>query len=206
MAGLSREILRLNQTLRLRHERTGQESRQAAELSRRVPASSLPAWLRAGERCCYVSQSRGDSHSVQVKRIDGKEQTVTIVFESDGKTWKKVRFADLGGKMGDGALRPVFKGPEQVSTVAGPPPQAGTPSTRPRPRAVEAISSDEDVASVPTAAPAGRGKPAKVAMPSAATMLVPRAVALRRQQAASTSSVLGPTQGPEEPDLKRRRR
>jgi len=196
MAGLNRDILRLNRTLRLGPGRTGQENHKAGEI--RIPASALPSWLETGAKCCYVSKTRGDTHSVKVLKIDSKQQTVTIVFEQDRRTWKKVPFSECA-KTGDGTLRPVWKAPEQVATCSGPPSQSSAPAGSPgtalgqprRTQAVEDIASSDEGEVAPVLLDAAV-PPLQAKGPAASSLLVPRTVVLAktRKAAASQSSAV----------------
>mmetsp|Transcript_82160 Transcript_82160/g.190787 ORF Transcript_82160/g.190787 Transcript_82160/m.190787 type:complete len:236 (+) Transcript_82160:76-783(+) len=117
MAGLNRDLLRLNNILRMKR---GQESAVAAESQHvRIPASSLPQWLKLGAKCCYMSKTTGGMHTVKVQKIDERQQMVTVVFEQDKKNGKKVPFAECS-KMGDGTLRPVWKASTQQVVAAAP--------------------------------------------------------------------------------------
>lgn len=195
MAGLNRDILRLNSVLRLRR---GQETQKAAGISHaRIPAAALPEWLKAGTRCCYVSKTRGDTHSVKVQKIDDRHQTVTIFFEQNRQIWKKVPFSECT-KTGDGTLRPVWKAPPQVATCAGPPAQASTSDSSSKAASglaqvsqlVEDIPSSDEGKASPLPRKAAL-QSTRCSGPAAPSMLVPRAVALGSRRKATPA--MGPT-------------
>lgn len=199
MAGLNRDLLGLNRALRLR---SGQES-QVAPATRRQ-AASLPEWLKPSSRCCYVSKSNGSTHSVKVKKIDERQQAVTIVFEQDPRTWKKVPFSECS-KLGDGTLRPVWKGSSQVSTCAGPPKASERPSagaapsvaaaaTAPAVHIVDDASGDESAGGALGPYPQDAELLPWPTGPPLNGMLVPRAVTLANSRRASAPQI-----GPEGP-------
>mmetsp|Transcript_83095 Transcript_83095/g.164842 ORF Transcript_83095/g.164842 Transcript_83095/m.164842 type:complete len:262 (-) Transcript_83095:37-822(-) len=199
MTGLNRDLLRLNRALRLR---SGQESQFAPATKRQ--AASLPEWLKPGSRCCYVSKSSGSTHSVKVKKIDERQQAVTIFFEQDPRTWKKVPFSECS-KLGDGTLRPVWKGSAQVSTCAGPSqaperpsasvgPSAVATSTAPAVHIVDDASGDELTGSALGPYPQAPELPPWPTGPPLNGVLVPRAVTLANSRRASAPQI-----GPEGP-------
>lgn len=191
---MNRDVLRLNNVLRFQR---GQEKLFAAPT--RIPASTLPEWLRLGARCCYVSSS-GGMHNVRVQKVDEAKQTVIIIFEEDPRNGKKVPFAEIT-KSGDGTLRPVWKASQQAATCAPPPgglrptgggagkATAASTAGPPAQRQVEDIPSSGDEG----AAPAASAPVATVPAPA----FVPRVVALQKQAPQKVEA--GPVQGPELP-------
>lgn len=151
MAGLNRDLLKLNTILKMNR---GQENSFAAATTHaRIPASALPAWMKIGARCCYVSKSSG-MHSVKVQKIDEKKQLVTVVFEADSNSGKQVPFHECS-KTGDGTLRPVFKAGQSSAASTSAPlvapskPQATVPVARSEVEAKKPRSADpvEDLVS-----------------------------------------------------------
>mmetsp|Transcript_61714 Transcript_61714/g.191124 ORF Transcript_61714/g.191124 Transcript_61714/m.191124 type:complete len:263 (-) Transcript_61714:10-798(-) len=199
MAGLNRDLFRLNNILRMNR---GQESSFAAESQHvKIPASALPQWLKPASRCCYVSKTTGAMHNVKVQKIDERSQTVTVVFEADAKNGKKVPFAECS-KMGDGTLRPVWKANQQV---AGPAPApAGTKAearaeapARPAKAAtseVEDIVSSGDEGKEPELPPLPPLPPSPEAEKPRQLHFLPRAVALGGKKAPAT---IGPAPRPD---------
>eukprot|EP00933_Yihiella_yeosuensis_P054186 TRINITY_DN52576_c0_g1_i1.p1 TRINITY_DN52576_c0_g1~~TRINITY_DN52576_c0_g1_i1.p1 ORF type:complete len:181 (-),score=22.98 TRINITY_DN52576_c0_g1_i1:85-555(-) len=86
-----------------------------------IPASALPEWVKVGSMSCYVSQSNGETHTVKIKTIEERKQTVLIVFEADKRIWKRVPFSGIS-KTGDGMLRPVWKAPAVAAPGCAPRP------------------------------------------------------------------------------------
>mmetsp|Transcript_124840 Transcript_124840/g.249293 ORF Transcript_124840/g.249293 Transcript_124840/m.249293 type:complete len:166 (+) Transcript_124840:84-581(+) len=80
----------------------------------------LPDWVKVNSRLCYVSRSNGQVHHVLVKKIEERHQMVLIVFERDRKSWKRVPFSEIP-RVGDGALRPLWKQSVQPQTVSNRP-------------------------------------------------------------------------------------
>jgi len=171
----------------------------------------LPEWLKPGSRCCYVSKSSGSTHSVKVKKIDERQQAVTIVFEQDPRTWKKVPFSECS-KLGDGTLRPVWKGSSQavgaaskVSTCAAPPqtqerptasvaPSATAAASAPAVHIVDDASGDELTDNALGPYPQAPELPPWPTGPPLQGVLVPRAVTLAKTRRASAPQI-----GPEGP-------
>lgn len=103
---------RLNRVLRQAGRRA---TTPAAKLT--LPAAALPEWVEVGHRLCYVSKNNSSvPHHVTVKKIEERKQTVLVTFDVDKKIWKRVPFEDIS-KMGDGALRPVWKPGTAVASV-----------------------------------------------------------------------------------------
>mmetsp|Transcript_34055 Transcript_34055/g.90738 ORF Transcript_34055/g.90738 Transcript_34055/m.90738 type:complete len:157 (-) Transcript_34055:189-659(-) len=75
----------------------------------------LPDWVKLNARLCYVSRRNGQSHHVFVKKIEQRRKVVLITFEQDPKVWKRIAFNDIK-KLGDGALRPLWKKAEATAT------------------------------------------------------------------------------------------
>mmetsp|Transcript_114840 Transcript_114840/g.324565 ORF Transcript_114840/g.324565 Transcript_114840/m.324565 type:complete len:252 (-) Transcript_114840:121-876(-) len=204
-AGLNRDLLRLNNVLRMHR---GQETSFAAATKHaKIPRSALPDWLKIGAKCCYVSKSKnGGLHNVKVQKIDEKQQVVTVVFEQDVNSGKKVPFAECS-RTGDGTLRPVFKSPQQAQTQpqprAQPQPQAATSSTPPTPASASGCIGEvaamrplgayavEDISS------GDEGKATSAPRP----MFMPRVVALagKKAPAAPVIGPMGPEPSPEAP-------
>ncbi|CAJ1451038.1 unnamed protein product [Effrenium voratum] len=75
----------------------------------------LPDWCEKGTNLVYISKSNGQAHTVQVEKIEERQQMVVIRFDSNRKVWKRVPFIEVR-KFGDGTLRPLWKKTE-VATV-----------------------------------------------------------------------------------------
>merc|ERR1719440_1160042 len=56
------------------------------------------------------------THHVIVKQIEERKQTALVVFEMDKKVWKRVPFQEIS-KIGEGALRPLWKPEPMMTTV-----------------------------------------------------------------------------------------
>lgn len=165
----------------------------------------MPEWLKPGSRCCYVSKSSGSTHNVKVKKIDERQQAVTIVFEQDPRTWKKVPFSECS-KLGDGTLRPVWKASSQVSSCAGPPETSERPSAGVAPSAaaaatpavhiVDDASGDELAGSSLGPYPQAPELPPWPTGPPLNGLLVPRSVTLAKSRRAAAPQI-----GPEGPPI-----
>ncbi|CAJ1328483.1 unnamed protein product [Effrenium voratum] len=129
----------------------------------------LPDWCEKGTNLVYISKSNGQAHTVQVEKIEERQQMVVIRFDSNRKVWKRVPFIEVR-KFGDGTLRPLWKKTE-VATVPQKPanfvdvdadasPEVSGPAPNPNP-VVDAEPSPEEVS--PEAPEPSKKRPASVA-------------------------------------------
>lgn len=134
---------RLNSVLRSNHLRTSAKERSGLSVG-----AQLPDWVERGTSLVYVSKSNNSHHTVKVKAIEERKQTVVIVFESDRRIWKRVPFAHIS-KIGDSVLQPLWKNMESPTVPNRPKgfvdDSAGVeqgPVLGPAPASVEDVAAD----------------------------------------------------------------